>query len=400
MRVLIHCQHLLGTGHLVRAALIAKALSAGGAEVTVLSGGMPVAGLDIGAARLAQLPPVRSLDDSFQVLVDGDDRPIDDTLRAARRDRVLGELAATRPDALLIETYPFGRRAFRFELEPLLAAAWATSDRRPAILCSIRDILVAKTKPERIDEIVAIARSRFDHILVHADPTIIRLEASFPAAGSLKDKLAYTGFVADDRPIGVAAWHGEVIVSAGGGAVGEPLLRAALAARPLCRLAAAPWRLLTGRNLPQPVFDELLRAAPPGVSIERHRADFPSHLAGARLSISQAGYNTVLDILRARVPAVLIPFSVGAETEQPLRAALLAQRGLAEVVPEATLDGPSLAAAIDGMVARFPGMTERTPDRAGIEGIGPVDLDGARRSAAIIRAAVEGKILPALAPAP
>jgi len=388
MRVLIHCQHLLGTGHLVRAALIAKTLAAEGAEVTLLSGGMPVAGLDKGRARLVQLPPVRSLDESFATLVDAHDRPIDDALRAIRRDLILAELVAVRPEALLVETYPFGRRAFRFELEPLLAAAWGRADGRPVIFSSIRDILVAKTKPGRVDEIVAVARSRFDHVLVHADPRVIRLEASFPAASLLADRLAYTGFVADDRSVVAASWHGEVVVSAGGGAVGEPLLRAALGARPLSRLAAAPWRLLTGRNLPQPIFDAVRDAAPAGVTIERHRADFPGHLAGARLSISQAGYNTVLDILRARVPAVLIPFSVGAETEQPLRAALLAEHGIAAVVPEATLDAPSLAVAVDRMAVQ---------GRQTL-GLGPVDLDGARRSAAIIRAAVEGGNLPVLAP--
>jgi predicted glycosyltransferase len=377
MRVLIHCQHLLGTGHLVRAALIAKALAAEGAEVTLLSGGMPIAGLDVGAARLLQLPPVRSRDASFKHLVDAEDKPIGDALRAARRHLVLAEFATSRPDALVVESYPFGRRVFRFELEPLIDAARERVP-RAVVLCSIRDILVAKTDPGRVADIIRIARTRFDRILVHADPRIIRLEASFPAAAALADRIAYTGYVADDRAVMATAKHGEVVVSAGGGAVGEPLLRAALGARALSSAATAPWRLLTGRNLAQPVFDALVRTAPPGVTIERHRADFPAHLAGARLSVSQAGYNTVLDILRAQVPAVLIPFAAGAETEQPLRAAMLAARGLAEVVPEAALDARNLAAAID-----------RSLGNPGTRELGVVDIAGAGRSAAMIRATIE-----------
>ena len=49
-------QHLLGIGHVRRAALITRALSAAGLDVTVASGGFPVAGVDYGAARVVQLP--------------------------------------------------------------------------------------------------------------------------------------------------------------------------------------------------------------------------------------------------------------------------------------------------------------------------------------------------------
>src|SRR3546814_19814871 len=46
----------------------------------------------------------------------------------------------------------------------------------------------------------------------------------------------------------------EVIVSAGGGAVGAALLRCALAARPLSTLAETPWRLLNGSTVPEAEF--------------------------------------------------------------------------------------------------------------------------------------------------
>ena len=84
-RVLIHVQHLLGIGHLRRAALLARGLSAAGMDVVVVSGGMPVARLDIGTARLVQLPPARSADETFKVLLDEHGRPIDDAWRARAR---------------------------------------------------------------------------------------------------------------------------------------------------------------------------------------------------------------------------------------------------------------------------------------------------------------------------
>jgi len=48
--VLLYVQHLLGIGHLRRAALLAKALNKNGISVVLVSGGAPVNGLDIGGA--------------------------------------------------------------------------------------------------------------------------------------------------------------------------------------------------------------------------------------------------------------------------------------------------------------------------------------------------------------
>ena len=88
--VLFFVQHLLGIGHLKRAATLSRALEATGFAVTLVSGGHPVPGLDIGTARLVQLPPLRAVDKYFKVLVDADDRVIDEAFkkdRAARLDR-------------------------------------------------------------------------------------------------------------------------------------------------------------------------------------------------------------------------------------------------------------------------------------------------------------------------
>ncbi|MCA3266682.1 MAG: glycosyltransferase, partial [Azospirillum sp.] len=41
-KILIHVQHLLGTGHTRRMAAIAKALAARGHETTLASGGLPL----------------------------------------------------------------------------------------------------------------------------------------------------------------------------------------------------------------------------------------------------------------------------------------------------------------------------------------------------------------------
>jgi predicted glycosyltransferase len=380
LRVLFHVQHLLGIGHAKRGAMLARAMGREGLAVTVLSGGEPVE-LDWGGAEIVQLPWVRALDTGFKHIVDEAARPLDAAFHARRREQVLAALARTTPQALLVESYPFGRRAFRIELDALIAAA---RERGIPVLVSIRDILVAKRDPRRIAEIVERVKHDIDGVLVHGDPSLVPLEASFPAAGEIAAKLIYTGYVAEPPPEdGGDAGRGEVIVSAGGGAVGAPLLRAALAARPLGPAADRPWRLIAGPNLPEAEYSALQRMAGPGVSIERFRSDFPALLGRCHLSLSQAGYNTILDLLQARARAVVVPFAEGGETEQALRARILAERGLIQCVDARDLAGPggalALAAAMERALAAPPPQ------------IGALALDGGCRTAReIARIAIHG----------
>jgi predicted glycosyltransferase len=372
-RVLFHVQHLLGIGHWRRAAALAEAMQQAGLAVTVLAGGPPEDDGGRAGFETIQLPPARAADAGFKTIIDAAGRPIDEAFKARRRDLVLAAFARIRPDIVLIESFPFGRRAFRFELLPLIAASRQATP-RPAILASVRDVLVARNDPARAAEIVDTVRHDFNLVLVHGDPALIGLGASFPAADRIADRLRYTGYVAgppgaDDGVAGA----GEVIVSAGGGAVGLALLRAALAARPLSPLAGARWRLIAGPHLPAADYAALAAVLPEGAILERFRDDFPALLGRCALSISQAGYNTTLDIIRARPRAIVVPFAAGGETEQAVRSALLAQRGILHILPETALDGAHLAAAIvDALAAPLPSVPLA------------VRLDGAAASAALI----------------
>src|SRR5690242_7250273 len=107
--VLLYVQHLLGIGHLRRSLRLVDALVREGIRVTLVSGGEPghPPACIAGAARIVQLPPIKALDPGFKVLVDGMGRPIDDEIRAARRSTLLAAFGDERPDALLIEAFPF-----------------------------------------------------------------------------------------------------------------------------------------------------------------------------------------------------------------------------------------------------------------------------------------------------
>lgn len=372
-RVAIHVQHLLGIGHLRRAAALARALDAAGAEVLVLSGGHPVPGIDFGQARLHQLPAAVSADSSFSQLLDATGRPVDAAWQERRRADLLAAVGAFKPDILVIEMYPFGRRPFRFELLPLLDWAAAQSP-KPLVASSVRDILVDKGKPGRAAEIAALVRRFFDLVLVHGDEQLVPFGRTFPEAGAIADRLRYTGYVVDvPRGTPQDRSKGEVLVSAGGGAVGAPLLQAALAARPLSTLRDRVWRFIAGQNLPENDYAALIAATrdDAGIIVERHRTDFTQLLAACHVSLSQAGYNTVMEILALQTPAVVVPFAEGAESEQSLRAAILAERGALDCLAADGLDPAKLAMLLDRRA------TEGGPRLA-------VTLNGAQRSAEIL----------------
>jgi predicted glycosyltransferase len=383
-RVLFYVQHLLGIGHLRRALRLVEGLADDGFRVTLVSGGEPLPGGAAATADIVQLPPIRTRGTDFRDLVDAAGRPVGDGLRAARRRMVLDAFATVAPDAVVIEAFPFGRRAFRFEIDPLIAAAQSRQP-RALVVCSLRDIVVAPEDPRRRREIVARVRADFDAVLVHGDPAFIPLEASFPAASQIADRLVYTGYVgaaeaapidADRETVGVD--RGEVLVSAGGGAVGGALLTTALETRRRGCLADRCWRFLAGPNLPPAEFAALAGRLPDRVVLERYRADFPDLLRRCSVSISQAGYNTVLDILAARAAAVVVPFAAGRESEQQLRAERLAARGVFEIVAENDLSAERLAEAIGRAVATRPAELS-------------VDIGGARHTARLLAAMIRDR---------
>lgn len=378
-RVLLYVQHLLGIGHLKRAATLARALAAMQLDVTLVSGGRAVPGLSAEGLRLVQLPAASAADLSFKVLVDENGMPIDEDWKRRRCEALLAAWRSAEPHVLVLELFPFGRRQMRFELLPLLEAA-AGAPRRPAIVTSVRDVLGGGQKnPERQDEMFELLERYFDHVLVHGDPGFIPFERTFRHAARIAGRLHYTGYIVDRRavlsPRGETGVD-EVLVSAGGGAVGGRLLETAIRARPLTGLGERTWRVLTGVNLDGAQFAalaELARKSGKGrVIVERSRQDFTTLLSNCLLSVSQAGYNTLMEILQAGARAVAVPFSGGDETEQALRTALLAERGLIEMLEENALAPETLAAAIERAALR----PRPQP--------GAIDLNGAERSAALV----------------
>jgi predicted glycosyltransferase len=368
-RLLHWCQHSIGLGHLVRSLELARALSTR-FEVVLLSGGELPDGIEVPAGvHVVPLPPL-----GMEVeggLVSPDAATSVEQAQELRRSAILRTYRSVRPGVILTELYPFGRRRFRGELLPLLELA-RTERRRPVVVASVRDILVGQRSDQQGHDARAleVANRHYDAVLVHADERFARLDESFGPADQLACDVIHTGFVHRERK----ALHGlrrhELLVSAGGGRVGEPLLRCALAAQPEIRKRTGlRLRLVAGPFLPDPAFRALQTevAGHDGIVLERQVDDLCGLLAGVTASVSQAGYNTTLDVLQAGVPALVVPFSERREDEQGRRARRLAELGALRVLDPERLEPHALAAAVREL-ASF------RPVPLGLE------MDGARRS--------------------
>jgi predicted glycosyltransferase len=349
MKSMIVVTHLLGTGHLARALTLGRAFLAAGATVQIVSGGFAAPQLNTQGIAVLQLPPLRSDGVNFTRLLTPDGSRADDAYQRRRQNALCAALRDMQPDVLITELYPFGRRSLRHEFLALLRAA-QTLAKPPKTLASIRDILAPPSKPEKADKADAVIAEFYDAVLVHSDPQAVPLEQSWPVSDMLSTKLRYTGFVAPPAAGAHpnAEGQGEILVSAGGGSVGDEIYYCALKAARL--MPAYPWRLLVGGSDATARIEALRQITSPA-KIEAARPDFRQMLNHVAASISMCGYNTALDLLQANTPAVLIPFDAGNEVEQGLRANSLMPLDGFEALRTADLTPQSLIATLQRVLA-------------------------------------------------
>jgi predicted glycosyltransferase len=370
--LLFYCQHSLGIGHLTRSFALATAL-AQRFRVVFLNGGRLPPGVQVPAdIERIDLPPL-GMDDGHTVV--SRDAVLDvAAARAERRRLIDAAVLSTRPQVLLVELFPFGRKKFAAEILPMIRAARAQPG-GALVACSLRDILVdARPDQQHHDDRARWLTDRyFDAVLVHSDPAFARLETSFRPTRPMRTPVFHSGFVVPVRERAAAIVRGEhLLVSAGGGIVGDALFRCALAARALLA-QPLPMRIIAGPFLPEPHWQALQRQAEgmPGVELVRHVSDMVLEMRAARVSLSQCGYNTALDLVVSGVPALVVPYQTVTENEQSQRAERLAALGAMLQLQADALRPDALAAAIERLLAFRPHPAA-------------LALDGAERSAGIL----------------
>src|SRR5262245_23123344 len=171
---------------------IACGLAAAGHEVHLVDGGRQVPRTDAASGLRRLTLPRLARADGRLVGVDGAGG---DAVVAERARRLADAVERIRPDVVLVDHFPFSK----WELAPEIATlAGAARGHGARVLCSLRDV-VRQTAFEDVPRdayvrrVLALLGAHFDGVLVHADPSFVRLGDHF--AGDLPVPLRHTGFV-------------------------------------------------------------------------------------------------------------------------------------------------------------------------------------------------------------
>jgi len=283
--------------------------------------------------------------------------------------RILNEFE---PDALVIEMFPFGRKKFAGEIISIIEHAKKTNN--PTIFSSVRDVLVTGRKDQAFYDQRAVdwLNTYFDVLLIHSDPRLIGLDKTFSAFRQITIPIHYTGYICG-AAISRAPRARRIVVSAGGGRVGGNLVQTAIdCANEIKEKLNLDMLVITG-----PQGDKIQSSGVDGQGPKtvRFMNNLPQILADSSLSVSQCGYNTAVDVLQTRTPAIFVPFETATENEQLQRACLLTNQGRAVLLREQHLSQQSLLAAATRAL---------NSDQQSIVGA-PIDLHGARCSGELIR---------------
>lgn len=381
MKVSYYCQHVLGIGHFKRSLKICEAL-AQQTETTLILGGPPVE-VNSKDIKIVTLPGLR-MDDDFKNLEPCEPGLSLDEVKDYRKARLFRHFREDKPDIFITELYPFGRKAFRFELDPILTAIQTGALEKTLCFCSIRDILVEKVEGREKFEnrVVKTLNSSYDGILVHSDPTVVTLDETFPRLNEVSTTLAYTGFVTDKSPessaidirkeLRLSPNDKLIVASIGGGNVGSELLRATVKAITLLqRDKSIQLQIFHGPYCDSETIKYLLNQKSTTLRVNRFSNRFAHWLAAADLSISMAGYNTCMNLIASGIPCLVYPFKQN--SEQRLRAQKIVEKTPLGILDDNDLVPEQFAKRIDRQLQR----QRVTPQ---------IDLDGAENSVRQIQA--------------
>jgi predicted glycosyltransferase len=382
---MFYCQHVLGMGHLVRSTEIVRALSKHFKVLFAVGGETSPEFRFPDNVELFQLKSLKTDPEFANLQVCDASLGLEET-KAVRQLGLLRAFDIFRPNVVVTELFPFGRKQFSFELMPLLQRAHDSTD-RPLIVSSIRDVLVTKQDQAKHEKFVTgLVNSFYDLVLVHGDEKFIKLDDTFSRVKDLNCAVGYTGYVVQqekhpETSVGELSTHSTlkptIVVSNGSGASpsGHHLLESVVRAAPeLERVIPHELRIFAGPLIPEKVYRRLEDLARPfrNVRLASYTPDLPGELGRAKLSVSMAGYNTVMDILSTGVRALVYPMAGNGDQEQSCRAAKLATMGVLAVLDEGQLQPRKLVLAIRQALGSEPSQIS-------------LNFAGAENSAALIR---------------
>jgi predicted glycosyltransferase len=338
LRVQFHSHDSFGLGHLRRTLTLAGALArqVPSAEILITTGSPCATHFALpDGVEIVKLPSVsKDAKGSYVPRSLGGDLASLVRLRRALMSEVQRSF---NPDVLVVDHQVLG---LGDELHDVLAATRAAGTRT---ILGLRDIIDAPDVVAREWGRPAARqalREWYDRVCVYGDPRIFDARAEYPVPEELRANLEFVGYVGravvPERAERAAGAPKQVLVTVGGGEDGYERLSTYLDA---LELGGCDWEstVVCGPLLDQEQFKTLKRRARrlSGCEITSFHADLPHLLSKSDAVVAMSGYNTSVEIMQSRVPAVLLPRCFP-RREQLIRAERMQAAGLAQCLPQAT----------------------------------------------------------------
>lgn len=342
-KILMYSHDTFGLGHIRRTLAIARALRKVPATVLILTGSPLVGRFKIPRrVDFVRVPGMIKVTNEEYL-------PLSMKLEATevleiRKSIILGTAKAFRPDFFIVDKAPLGLKR-----EVVDTLHWLR-DAHPGCttILGLRDIMDgAQATIEEWENkgIYKAMEALYDEIWVYGVQSFYDPVKEYRIPQELVSKITYTGYIprqvpspldvqALRRELGVGAGGKVVLMTAGGGGDGYPVVNTFLKAfeenmpPPYVRVV-----VVTGPFLSPTRYKEVERRCQSlGFHLFRfHR--FMERLIGASdVIVSMGGYNTVCEIISQRKPFLIIPRTVPRE-EQLIRAEVLWRRGFCEYLP-------------------------------------------------------------------
>lgn len=242
------------------------------------------------------------------------------------------------PDIFLVDHMPHGAMG---ELLPALEAMKHSRIQTQVVL-GLRDILDSPDvtiKRWQVEGAYDAIERYYARILVFGMQNVYDVVDKYQIPEAEAKKVFYCGYVTNLAAAvraptlrakylaNEAAGTPLIVVMAGGGADAYPMMSTLFDALPkLLENQRCVLAVVTGPFMPVELIGELSRRSEGlPVFLMESVNDSLSHIGAADLVISMAGYNTTVEILRMKKPAILIP-RAGPSAEQRTRARLFAEK--------------------------------------------------------------------------
>jgi predicted glycosyltransferase len=362
-RIAIYSQDGFGLGHMRRTSLIAAQIGQLRPNTSILT---------LSDSQLGQFFPMSHHHDYVKlpsIAKDSPGRwkathlemPFEEVLEL-RKQLIRSVLLSFAPQILLVDHMPHGAMG---ELVPALDALQEAQSQTQIVL-GIRDILDAPeviTQRWSVEGAYETIRRYYSRVLIYGMRDVFDVASQYKFPEAIADMVRYCGYVANPQPpagtarirarylAGAPANTRLVVAMAGGGADAYPLMSTLLDT--VARLESVQpvvLALITGPFMPPELAADLnQRARRAPVRVIESVEDTLNYIAAADLVIAMGGYNTTMEILRVKKPAILVP-RVGPSAEQRTRASLFADRRWVDMLAPEELTPEALG---EKMLARL-----------------------------------------------